>query len=119
MTDEQKDRIRLWVAALRSGEFQQGKDLLRHGDFYCCIGVGCEVYRRTTKDGAWLRSEFEASGSYSTTAFPNTVRDWYGLPSASPLANTGRHFSDMNDDDKADFPTIADAIEKTYLGEVA
>lgn len=32
-----------WVAALRSGEYQQGDRQLRDGDRYCCLGVLCEV----------------------------------------------------------------------------
>ena len=32
-----------WVAALRSGKYKQGKEVLRDGDRYCCLGVLCEV----------------------------------------------------------------------------
>lgn len=28
-----------WVAALRSGQYQQGEQQLRHGDKFCCLGV--------------------------------------------------------------------------------
>lgn len=34
-----------WVAALRSGKFQQGRGQLRKGDEYCCLGVLCKVAR--------------------------------------------------------------------------
>ena len=32
-----------WVAALRSGKYEQGKEALRNGDKYCCLGVLCEI----------------------------------------------------------------------------
>jgi hypothetical protein len=28
-----------WIAALRSGEYKQGKGYLRDGDTWCCLGV--------------------------------------------------------------------------------
>ena len=32
-----------WVVALRSGKYEQGKEALRNGDKYCCLGVLCEI----------------------------------------------------------------------------
>jgi hypothetical protein len=32
-----------WIAALRSGEYKQGKDKLHHDGRFCCLGVGCVV----------------------------------------------------------------------------
>lgn len=32
-----------WVAALRSGDYKQGKNQLCDGAAYCCLGVLCEV----------------------------------------------------------------------------
>lgn len=40
MDKELKDK---WVAALRSGEYKQGRSYLKRGDLYCCLGVLCEV----------------------------------------------------------------------------
>src|SRR5687767_3496429 len=33
-----------WVAALRSGEYQQARMRLRNGDAMCCLGVLCNLY---------------------------------------------------------------------------
>lgn len=38
-----KENIRKWVEALRSGKFQQTNGALRDLDGYCCLGVACEV----------------------------------------------------------------------------
>jgi hypothetical protein len=32
-----------WVAALRSGEYEQGKNELHRDDKFCCLGVACVV----------------------------------------------------------------------------
>lgn len=33
-----------WLDALRSGRYSQGKDYLRCGDNYCCLGVAAELF---------------------------------------------------------------------------
>lgn len=37
------DLLRKWIAALRSGEYLQGRGTLRRGSQYCCLGVLCKV----------------------------------------------------------------------------
>ena len=38
------DNAKRWIAALRSGEYAQGKGYLRtHDDTFCCLGVLCDV----------------------------------------------------------------------------
>lgn len=32
-----------WVAALRSGEYKQGKNALQRDGKFCCLGVLCEI----------------------------------------------------------------------------
>ena len=32
-----------WVEALRSGEYEQGKEFLQCGSSFCCLGIACEV----------------------------------------------------------------------------
>jgi hypothetical protein len=32
-----------WVAALRSGKYEQGEEFLRNNGKYCCLGVLCEL----------------------------------------------------------------------------
>lgn len=34
-----------WVAALESGNYKQGHTHLRQDDYYCCLGIACEVFR--------------------------------------------------------------------------
>jgi len=56
MTAEMKAK---WLEALRSGKYQQGKNFLREGDRYCCLGVLCEL------DGAkWTKPDSYRNGVY-------------------------------------------------------
>lgn len=47
--EERKVNIRLWVAALRSGEYPQDVGALRTAKGFCCLGVACEVARTTDR----------------------------------------------------------------------
>lgn len=40
-----------WAAALVSGRYKQGQNVLHHvtTDAYCCLGVACEVYGKCSK----------------------------------------------------------------------
>lgn len=50
-----------WIAALESGEYKQGQNVLRSDDgFYCCLGVLCEL---AVKEGV-IKPWDEGSGSY-------------------------------------------------------
>jgi len=42
-----------WVAALRSGEYQQERGFLQTEHGHCCLGVLCDLHLRETGDGEW------------------------------------------------------------------
>ena len=79
-----------WVAALRSGKYEQGPLFLRNGESYCCLGVLCDVLdpngwpedhclALTTLDATGL-SGMEVSNLVhlnDTLGYPfNTIADW-------------------------------------------
>lgn len=111
-----------WSAALRSGEFKQGKVRLRPADGYCCLGVLCELYRRETGEGEWhggpLVFVFETppkNGETSSAALPNSVMEWSGIGSAFAMFDqeTRRDLSQENDTGTP-FSGIADIIDKKW-----
>ena len=142
-TTVKRERIRLWIEALRSRRYPQGQHSLRllvnvpsrmgdtfkisDEDQFCCLGVGCEV----AKDkGLPLTVEVRggnayytyAKHDYSSISFPDAVRDWYGLESHDPIIG----FNDKglpiraleaNDSLNLPFSQIAYLLERTYLGE--
>lgn len=129
--------MRLWVKALRSGDFEQGIGVLRKGDKYCCLGVACEVAIQ-----AGLPVEVKVSvacgvagcGCAEVTcydgaqsALPASVMEWLGLdwenPSVPvpailrPSSRVGaeRTLSACNDSLRLPFHVIANLIEAAYL----
>lgn len=108
-----------WVAALRSGDFKQGRLQLKSEEGHCCLGVLCEL---AIKDGI-IDDYFE------DWWFPQKeVLSWAGLTSENPnvlldnkegqkeefgiiIANDGKQSLGIK---QHSFEEIADLIEK-YL----
>ena len=44
---------KLWLTALRSGEYRQGHDVLRANGKFCCLGVLCDLYRKESGGPRW------------------------------------------------------------------
>lgn len=122
---KKKRRLRRFIAALRSGDYQQGVGQLASRDTdkepwrYCCLGVACEV---AIQDGLKLDVNERLYKKYYNNeggVLPPVVRDWYGLPTADPyliLDNTNIHTaSAFNDRYRRDFGDIADAFQQTFL----
>lgn len=124
-------RIRLWVNALRSRRYKQGYGNLKYkagkqGIRYCCLGVACDVFRRTTGRGKWARCCVDYGGadvelktwlfSGAGTFLPTQVMTWYGLD-ADPLLDLDLALGATyyNDAYRETFAQIADRIEDLYL----
>lgn len=121
------DIARRWVAALRSGEYRQGRNQLTRltfdGDLDCCLGVLCKI---AVADGVIdpkqveaLEGEVEYAGQ--AAVLPRVVMDWVGLDHTQGEVRPLRSVRDvapgdwyrlsaLNDDGK-DFDYIADVIE--------
>lgn len=113
-----------WVEALRSGEYKQGRNALRTGDDYCCLGVLTDLAVRAGI-GSWSKVSF---ATYSIFEFvetgdleelkwggvlPPAVCIWAGIEQTSnpTLTDEGYQATVLNDVDRWDFNKIADAIE--------
>ncbi len=66
-----------WIEALRSGKYEQGKEQLRVGNTYCCLGVLCDLYGREHNIGWKSDNTFQGD----LMALPNEVMKWAGLKS--------------------------------------
>jgi hypothetical protein len=111
-----RELVKDWITALRSGEYEQGKDRLRPTpDTYCCLGVAADVAIKTGKlpfawNGAALHVNNEEWGV--ELSLPTEYDDVFGFG----LHSQGT-LSSMNDDEEKTFPEIADYIERFYLKE--
>jgi hypothetical protein len=105
-----------WCAALRGGEYQQAREMLRlegdHGiEGYCCLGVLTDLY---VKDGGPENFEDEEGWDWnvwdSDGVLASTVREWAGLHDCNPQLTPAFTASELNDDG-ASFAEIADLID--------
>lgn len=94
-----------WVKALRSGQYKQGRELLKQTDdsnvtTYCCLGVACEIGLTKSK----------RSVDFSNKLVFNSFL----------AVKTQQKFAAMNDGEgetsPKTFKQIADYIEKNYKG---
>lgn len=117
---------RLWIDALRSGEYEQGHRVLVLATAgvdrkYCCLGVLCQLAVNN-------RVPIDVTVEYSTVVgddvlaydgvrfnLPESVIEWAGLgsdnPSVSTMDGSGTTLADMNDNG-ASFNQIALEIEE-------
>jgi hypothetical protein len=111
-----RDELRReWLDALRSGNYQQCQRQLRHNDGYCCLGVLCDI----SEMGSWKNpdndKEFEfayADGLTESAILPKPIRELVGI------SDTLQHsLICKNDNNEADFNTIANFLEKHFNTE--
>ena len=110
------------VEALRSGEYTQTNKVLRDKHGYCCLGVACDLYRKTEKpDEQWEpmegRNVWEFMGA--SAELPEEVMNWLGFATCEGVFtedySTSSLMSLMSlmllNDEGNSFECIADAIE--------
>lgn len=112
-----------WVAALRSGEYKQGKSALKETqdgkDAFCCYGVLCDlavaagVAEATRFEDNRTTQYNDQAGSLSSFYLPDGVTRWAGLAIRNHVIIDGirEDLADHNDHGKT-FEQIADAIEE-------
>lgn len=120
-----KERLKLWVAALRSGEYAQTQGVLQrtNGPDYqgrpkgfCCLGVACEVAIKNGLEVIKYENDGVVFYNGVDTLLPEAVATWYGyggllmhIPSFVGVSATA-----YNDKLGKTFPEIADMIEEEY-----
>lgn len=91
-----------WVAALRSGEFKQGKHYLHKGETFCCLGVLCEILKTPKKTIENTDITVYENSAYSLP--PNLEKKIFDIMDSYPLMR-------LNDSDVT-FEVIAGYIEQ-------
>ncbi len=116
MSKRMNKRIKtLWIKALRSGKYKQGKSKLHHAGRFCCLGVLCDLHRKSRETG---KSKWNKLGYLGRNdALPYPVYEWASLTDADPMIGMGPekdYLSAHNDNNKKSFREIAKLIEE-YL----
>ena len=103
-----------WIAALRSGDYAQGKGSLHRGGKYCCLGVLCDLYRKEHPEAHWNDDKFVTKNEQRGGFLPWDVVQWAGLAETDPFIDSqGESLSYLNDrGNNKTFPEIATLIEE-------
>lgn len=114
----QQERVLHWCEALESGEYPQGTGYLRRDEYWCCMGVACDV---AIKDGLslavgapqteWDKGVYDYGGRRS--ALPDSVVQWYGLWDDNPVYD-GACLADRNDSMGQKFNQIAALLRSAH-----
>lgn len=92
-----------WIAALRSGDYVQGRNGLRKEGKYCCLGVLCDIHFAEV-GGSWRLpddptdgyEEYSSAGElWEADVLPSAVALWAGLEN-SPLIHD-IYITNLND----------------------
>ena len=121
---------KMWIDALRSGEYTQGKRQLiivspNADTNFCCLGVLCDLHHKAGQTGRWNGEDYitpdaeDGTDFYTGSMPPPSVRKWLGIkvPRGSwdlPFEDRDGDFpslAELNDDWNFTFSQIADLIE--------
>lgn len=121
----------LWVDALRSGDYSQGKGHLNKDGKFCCLGVLCDLAVKagvdvviTDEDEESQHFVYQDADTFDELAdtdeiLTNNVANWAGMQACDPLVRVVlngepdpslNHLSAVNDAGYS-FVKIADLIE--------
>ena len=95
-----------WVAALRSGKYEQSRGRLRTQNGYCCLGVLCDVKDPNgwnQENDRWIHKDSFREGSWYLS---ESLREEVGLTEECQV-----RLAKLNDDGET-FERIAQEIEK-------
>lgn len=112
-----KEQLKTWIAALRSGKYPQGKMALQSTQGYCCLGVACKVL--IPEDKLELGAEGRLFGGFPddqphAPQWLTEINDDFKKKSKDKkslsLLNDGEDYGKS-------FAQLADLLEQTYLTE--
>ena len=111
-----------WIAALRSGDYKQGRGWLRTDNYYCCLGVLCDLHSKANPD---YRESWRLVDDYGTEdcyfygealpfLLPNVVQRWAGIGCSNPYITVKGNFWTLArlNDEGCTFEQIAKHIEE-------
>lgn len=110
------ENAKKWVAALRSGKYQQATGWLRSDAGFCCLGVACDIFLR---ERGLFWDEAEGFHSEDDQILPGNVMKWLGLAHDQgrygPPTENSMLTVDNDEKDKS-FSQIAEIIESEPEG---
>lgn len=114
-----KEVKKLWIDALTSGEYKQGKEALRNtSDEYCCLGVLCDIYAKVKGEDLWKKKN-ESCEIYMfdkhVGTLPHAVSEWAEVSGGGSFTCNGVTQSLVTlNDYGTPFKQIAKIIEEKF-----
>lgn len=104
----------MWIDALRSGEYKQGRESLQKNDRFCCLGVLCDLAEKNKqpilKDSVDGITFFDGECEF----LPKAVMRWAGFRNDDPKVwydERNTSLAIINDTHRESFLEIASLIE--------
>jgi hypothetical protein len=116
-------QFKQWIAALRSGEYKQGRRRLQDGeDSYCCLGVACKL---VIKNPSYSFNRLVGSYPDDQNGSPEWLKginDDFMIREIVKVdvgydSIMARKISQLNDAHTHTFSQIADLLEEHYVGK--
>jgi hypothetical protein len=117
----------MWIDALRSGNYKQGTAALKSAkNEYCCLGVLCDLHRKSTKSSKnkWVKIDKDSSAfnyvagkEEDACLLPKAVQKWSGVLEDGRYVKRNNQLNTLiilNDEREYSFKKIADVIEKYF-----
>jgi hypothetical protein len=104
-------KLKTWITALRSGNYNQGKGRLQSEYGYCCLGVACSVLIPEDKQEFNSADFLHGRMPDNQPNAPQWLKDIdndFGI-------KTDRTLAELNDNDGLSFNEIADVLEMVYI----
>jgi hypothetical protein len=118
-TPEQLNNRKIWIEALRSGKYEQGRVFLEKDNKFCCLGVlskisNCERRKSKTYEGTYDYDGHSGSASGKAKEFVG-LRTQIGEFDKIESTNFNS-LAELNDVERWSFDRIADFIESNPKG---
>jgi len=115
-----KEIIRVWIKALESGEYKQGRKYLCRirGDerSYCCLGVLCEVAHIPEQKKTTHAVEYKDNEDFNYKSLPAALSNFLRINSTGKLdLNVPDVTLASMNDNGADFRNIANVIRRGHV----
>jgi hypothetical protein len=129
MTKTQKNHMKKWIEALRSGEYRKTTGKLskkgKKSQKFCAMGVACDLYMQANKKAGWEWDSdcFAGPGGDYLIEAPPCVEYWLGIKDQEPVIMRNDGNDDCYDPETEksvsikphSFNKIADYLENKYF----
>lgn len=126
MTNSQKNNIKQWIKALRSGNYKQGNGYLKHGKdndiYHCCLGVAIEIqgikFVPVENQANYYITTFDEANSMTSPScswFEKIYGFYHTINMFNDYDSPPNNLMILNDSRKYTFDQIADIIENKFI----